>query len=304
MSDRYSKDDVSRIAKGLIEDVRELDDGSGISTWQLLKDANYDMDSFRPMDLFEIHDALFREAKKNRMTLDLSAHKDHPEGLTYNLDFIIRNKRAQIKCPRCGSKNTARYIYGYPAYSERLQNKLDAGKWALGGCCVTGVEINGRPVETMPKRRCHDCKKDFAAPPILIRPNTETAEDLRDIAVSVAFSIGGYLHGFTRIDITKNEHGALAQVSMLRNADPDPNGFPEDKQISKKAWKEILDRLYGPIYLHEWKKSYIDPAVMDGEQWSLEIGLTGKRKRSYSGSNAYPPYWNELLRIFRKFAKV
>ena len=58
------------------------------------------------------------------------------------------------------------------------------------------------------------------------------------------------------------------------------------------------------MYLHEWKKSYVDQDVLDGTQWSLEIKLTGGRKRTYTGSNDYPPYWNELLKVFKPFADV
>ena len=58
------------------------------------------------------------------------------------------------------------------------------------------------------------------------------------------------------------------------------------------------------IYLHEWKKEYVDPNVLDGTQWGLDINLTNKRVRHYYGSNDYPPYWTELKKIFREFAKL
>ena len=77
-----------------------------------------------------------------------------------------------------------------------------------------------------------------------------------------------------------------------------------DRQISVLKWEKIVARLYSQMYLHEWKKRYDDPYVLDGEQWSLEIGLTGRRKRTYCGSNAYPPYWKELLKIFRAYTMV
>ena len=300
MGENYSKADLRHIAEYLVEDLRECDDGTTITSWQLLKTAGYDMEEFDQWDLFEIHDALFRTAKANRITLDMSAHKDKVEGLPYNLDFIVRNKRAQIKCPRCGSTNTARYIYGMPAFSERMQQKLDAGKWVLGGCCISSVEVNGKQVETMPARRCNDCKKDFATEPILFTPKSETAEDYREIVTSIKFSIGGFFDGYTDVIIIKNDHGALVQVQKSLEPDDDPG----DRQITLAKWQRIVNMLYGQMYLHEWKKSFVDPAVLDGTQWSLEIGLTGKRKRTYSGSNDYPPYWKDLLKIFREFAKV
>ena len=58
------------------------------------------------------------------------------------------------------------------------------------------------------------------------------------------------------------------------------------------------------LYVHEWKKSYVDPYVLDGEQWGLEFQLTGRRVRNYGGSNAFPPYWAELKGTFSPFLKV
>ena len=52
------------------------------------------------------------------------------------------------------------------------------------------------------------------------------------------------------------------------------------------------------MYIHEWEKSYVDPFVLDGEQWSLTIRLTDNRSIEYEGSNAYPPYWDELMELF------
>ena len=300
MSKNYSKEDLRQIAEGLIEELRECEDGTCITTWQLLKEAGYDMDEFEFMDLFEIHADLFEEARKNHITLDMSAHDGKVEGLLYNLDYVVHNKRAQIKCPHCGSKNTARYLYGLPAFSEKMQKMLDEGKWALGGCCISTVDIGGQAVPTMPGRRCNDCKKDFGSAPILITPKKDTVEDYRDIVTSIKFSVGGYFGGHTTITITKNEKGALVKVMKMLEPDEDAG----DRQITNARWRSILDRLYGQMYLHEWKKNYVDPYVLDGTQWSLELGLTGNRKRNYYGSNDYPPYWTELKKVFRSFAKL
>ena len=71
-----------------------------------------------------------------------------------------------------------------------------------------------------------------------------------------------------------------------------------DKQIAKNMG-------IGEKTIHEWKKRFevLDYAVEDGTQWSLDIKLTNNRSRHYYGSNAYPPYWPELKKIFREFAK-
>ena len=84
---------------------------------------------------------------------------------------------------------------------------------------------------------------------------------------------------------------------------PKPIDNPDNIQISDEKWDKIVSTLYDDLHLHEWKKRYDDHDVDDGTYWSLEIGLKGGRTRLYSGSNAYPPYWYELLKIFRQFDK-
>ena len=118
---------INDIAERLIEELRELPDGYALSTWQLLDLAGYSPTGNNP-DLFAIHSALFRAAKKANITLDMSAHDGLEEGLPFFLDYIVHNQRAQIKCPFCGSKDTARILYGKPLVTDHLQDKLDRKK--------------------------------------------------------------------------------------------------------------------------------------------------------------------------------
>ena len=83
-------------------------------------------------------------------------------------------------------------------------------------------------------------------------------------------------------------------------------GFPKDEQISPLRWKRLVDDLYTKLYLHEWKKRYGPPkgwVVMDGEQWSLEIELSGGRRRTWTGDNGFPACWKELKALFRPFVR-
>lgn len=299
MSDKYSKNDIKYIAEDLVEELRECKDGTVTTTAMLAKKYGYD--GMEMEDLFDLHDALFRTAKAHKITLDMSEHDGKVEGLPFNLTFIVRNKKAQIKCPHCGSTDTARYLYGYPAFNEEMQKKLDEGKMVLGGCCIDVVHVNDQRVTIMPTRRCNKCKKDFGKPPILKTRNEITAEDYRDIVESIKFSVGGFHEGHTDITITKNENGAFVNVEQFLIGDLD---IPENRQITPARWQKIVNTLYNQLYLHEWKKKYVDPLVLDGTQWSLDIKLTNGRKREYYGSNLYPPYWPELKKIFRPFAKI
>ena len=56
------------------------------------------------------------------------------------------------KCPKCGSKNIGRYMYGLPVFSDELLKEVDSGKIILGGCCI---------MDDAPKYHCNACNEDF-----------------------------------------------------------------------------------------------------------------------------------------------
>ncbi len=142
------------IVEALIDYLRECDDGTTISTAELLNRTGNPVTEFDQNELFSIHNALFKAAAENHIKLDMSAHDGMLEGLPFGLDFKVCNSEGQIRCPYCGSQNTARYVYGFPAFDDDMQRKIDSGKVVLGGC-----EMD--PGGHMPKRRCNDCDRDF-----------------------------------------------------------------------------------------------------------------------------------------------
>ena len=299
MSEKYTRADLRHIAEYMINELRECEDGTVTTTAKLAIDQGYN--DLAPDDLLVLHNELYRTAKANKITLDMSGHEGKDVGIPFALEFAVRNQKAQIKCPHCGSKDIARYIYGYPAFTEKMTKNLNNGKWALGGCCIKSVEMNGKIVRVQPSRRCNKCKKEFGTEPILITPKKQLAEDYRDIVTEIKFRIGGFFDGSTEITIKKNKEGALVKVMTTRIDET----RPDQRQITPAKWNKIINTLYGRMYLHEWKKRFevLDYAVEDGTQWSLDIKLTNNRSRHYYGSNAYPPYWPELKKFFREFAK-
>ena len=192
------------------------------------------------------------------------------------------------KCPRCGSKRVAPILYGLPMYDEEMVRKLRNEELFLGGCCVSQCD---------PQFHCFECGKDVGSPPIIIRNGRE--EDYRDCVTEIRFSDGGYFTGFPEVSM-KKKHGAF-EIDVLPGFGDLEGGL--HREMTYEEWKKVLDRLYCKLYLHEWKKSFCDPHIMDGEQWELSIKLTEGRKRRYSGSNAFPPYWRELRSVFRPFFK-
>lgn len=61
-------------------------------------------------------------------------------------------KNKPRKCPRCGSTQIASILYGYPAFDEKLEKKLEEGRIVLGGC----MEEEGAPTW-----QCVDCGQEF-----------------------------------------------------------------------------------------------------------------------------------------------
>ena len=85
MSDKYSKNDIKYIAEDLVEELRECEDGTVTTTAMLAKKYGYD--GMEMEDLFDLHDALFRTAKANKITLDMSEHDGKVEGLPLQSDI-------------------------------------------------------------------------------------------------------------------------------------------------------------------------------------------------------------------------
>lgn len=193
-----------------------------------------------------------------------------------------------IKCPKCGSRRVAPILYGMPAYSEEMEQQLKEEKLYLGGCCISGME---------PTYHCFQCKKDVGAPPILLSKRGE--EDYRNIVTSVRFSDGGFFGGYPEVLAIKGKEGITLDV---RPGFREPEAYFQ-RMMTEQEWNKLMDRLFTKLFLHEWKKNYVDPDILDGEQWELELKLTGGRVRNYGGSNAFPPYWAELKTTFRPFFK-
>lgn len=209
----------------------------------------------------------------------------------------MNNIRVKKRCPHCGSSHVCRILYGMPHFDEELEKALKEGSIMLGGCMVSSVNLKGENVAIDPAWYCHDCKKAFGRPPYLIRRKENRAEDYREIVTKIRFDRGGYFLDSKSFTITRTADGADAQITGI------PCRLPPDnrKHLSREKWQKLLDGLYTDCFLHEWKKSYEDPDVLDGEQWSLRITLEGNRHRSYYGSNAYPVYWKEMLRLFKPY---
>lgn len=295
-----TKTEMQRIAEELTEELRNVPDGTEITTAQLLRLCGYDTERLSLPEMMGIHTALAHTAKKARVTLDMSAHKGKEEGLPVHLAYTVHNENAKVRCPHCGSGNTARILYGMPAFSKKLEHDIRSGKIHLGGCMLTEVtDAAGNSIPLDPARYCNACKKEFARPAYLPTEDFSGAEAYTDIVTGLRFTYSKRFPQQTELCIEKNDAGAAVSVSCF----PGAGEAGRERQITKRQWNKLTDRLFGELYLHEWKKEYTDPNVLDGEQWSLEIRMTEDRRLVWNGSNAFPVYWQELNALFRPFLR-
>ena len=77
----------------LIACLKELPDGTEITTSQLMKIAGLLPRDSRSQDLMEIHFALFDAVENEPIILDMSKHENKFEGLPYNLDYMVIHKK-------------------------------------------------------------------------------------------------------------------------------------------------------------------------------------------------------------------
>ncbi|MGE4274171.1 MAG: hypothetical protein AB7E31_15125 [Desulfitobacterium sp.] len=178
-------------------------------------------------------------------------------------------------CPQCGSRETAKILYGMPTWSPELDEQINKGGIVLGGCCITRCD---------PVYRCNKCKKDFGAP----------TADLEADTTSFYFSLGGYFDGYQSVTVTKIDNGAV----MIYTPGYALESETIEKQLSTDEWLSFIHSLYR-CYITDWKKRYVDPHVLDGTQWELIVSFLNGKSLKIHGSNRYPIHWTKLLKTIK-----
>lgn len=63
------------------------------------------------------------------------------------MEFEYVSERKPRKCPKCEGKRIARIFYGMPAFDEKMEADLKAGKTVLGGCVLSMIDALWQCVE-------------------------------------------------------------------------------------------------------------------------------------------------------------
>ena len=110
----------------------------------------------------------------------------------------------------------------------------------------------------------------------------------------IKFSIGGYFGGYNTIEIFIDGEKISHEVNLSPESLP-PMLKPFEKTINAKMWLAELEELN----IFSWRKSYVDPHVCDGTQWSL-LFKDGKKIYDGGGSNAYPENWIWFIKLINE----
>lgn len=174
------------------------------------------------------------------------------------------------KCPACHSLNVIRMIYGMPEYE--LFQEAEDDKVKLGGCCID---------ESVPDYHCKACGYEW---------NRQDAIDhAYNKITGITASVGGFFGSSYEVDIDFPS-GNVAWRRQFGDSVSD-----EKKKIPPEAIEQFVEALKWLDFLN-WKAKYVEPYVLDGTQWSIEIRREGRTLRKY-GSNKYPKAWGDFCNL-------
>lgn len=125
-----------------------------------------------------------------------------------------------------------------------------------------------------------------------------TKAELRDKAFNdgllfmkrFVFDIGGFFDGYDKRTYTIS--GEKVLFDLEHSFYLKPSNLPVCEAFTKD---EFVSGITG-LHIGEWKKKYVNPLVLDGTQWGVDIEYADGRKPVHIyGSNAFPYNFDNLL---------
>ena len=109
-----------------------------------------------------------------------------------------------------------------------------------------------------------------------------------DSMSKLVFTIGGFFCGHETRTFTISDDQVLVDVEKTMIS------MDKEEEYGPYRKEEFISGLKA-LHIGEWKRTYIDPLVMDGTQWELDIYHNNcRRPTKISGSNAYPYNFDDL----------
>lgn len=179
-----------------------------------------------------------------------------------------------VKCVKCGSNNTAEYLYGLPLMNEELEKDIADGKIKLGGCEVSDFD---------PKHHCNECDTDFGFSAKRLCKGVFT--DYIEQTNYYMFSITYPNYGESRFVLRKDDDKFFVEIYTPTKK--------FEKEISEVEYKKNLTTIFEKAYLLEWKNEYVILSKVDGTEWKIEVKCDSGETLNYSGKNCFAPYFKK-----------
>ena len=104
------------------------------------------------------------------------------------------------------------------------------------------------------------------------------------------FEYGGFCGGYETHTYTFV--GEKVLFDLRHRMDMEIFDPPEEEPFPKDYFLERLAELH----IGEWKNNYMNPSILDGTQWGIDIEYEGERKPVHiDGSNKFPYNFDDLL---------
>ena len=107
------------------------------------------------------------------------------------------------------------------------------------------------------------------------------------------FSIGGFFDGYNEVRLQIYKHTAKYEILFMNHSRMQEYHLYEKKRLPVKNPDRLSE--WETLSVNSWADEYFEP-VCDGTQWELTYREEGKKTRHISGSNGYPPQWNQFIK--------
>ncbi len=134
--------------------------------------------------------------------------------------------------------------------------------------------------------------------PTAAEKRSRKIDEALDKLESATFFKGHYFGGYTTRRCTIKGDKAVFETARpwtQSQFEPEEERWTKDGRWTKDEFIDSLRRLH----LGEWKCSYIDSTILDGEEWEFTLKFkSGRRQLNISGINAYPYNFDRLVELF------